>query len=293
MLLAEDLAHDVRALLGVGEVDEEGAGHPPEDRFVNRPRPVRRAHHDYLGGLVCADSVPKRHEFALHVVAGLEFAVLTLTEEGVDLVDEDDARLHLPRQREHRLDELLRLAEPLVLQRRQRDVEKHRLGLLGDSLSKHGLPRPRRPVEQHTLRRAQQRPAREELGARERQHHDVPQTLLLLQQPSDVLEGHVDRSWINRFLGDHVFVLVRLHVRPPEASHEGLARLLALLLRLAVGVHLFHDPHREQHGNPQRAKQHAQLHQDLSNLRSPELPHSQLLHALLAVRCERPREPPP
>lgn len=69
-----------------------------------------------------------------------------LTHEAVNLINEDDRRLELPRQAEERMDELVGLAEPLVRERRDVQVDECRAGLFRECLGEQSLSAPGRAV---------------------------------------------------------------------------------------------------------------------------------------------------
>lgn len=69
-----------------------------------------------------------------------------LPQKGVDLVNEDDARLGLARELEQRSDELIGLAEPLVREDACGDVDEGSTTLLRKRLREHRLPASRGSV---------------------------------------------------------------------------------------------------------------------------------------------------
>lgn len=87
-----------------------------------------------------------------------------LAQEGVDLVDEDDAGLALPCEAEQARDELVRLAVPLVREDGRGDVDECRARLLCQRAREHRLAAPRRAVQEHAFRRADERRGGEEVG---------------------------------------------------------------------------------------------------------------------------------
>ena len=90
--------------------------HSAEDRPVNIFRTIRRTH-DHDRGLTLRsglESVPQLHELGLDHGRGLVVVRVSGPEEGVDLVDEDDARSDLRRQGEHGSGEFLWFSVPWV-----------------------------------------------------------------------------------------------------------------------------------------------------------------------------------
>lgn len=88
----------------------------------------------------------------------------SLPQKRVNFVNEDYAWLCLPRQREEPRDKLVGLAVPFVRQDRGSNVDECSARLLRERLCKHGLAAPWGAVQQYTLRRAQQRGRREQMG---------------------------------------------------------------------------------------------------------------------------------
>ena len=112
-----------------------------------------------------------RHKLCLHHGSDLVITLGALTQERVDFVDEDDARLYLAREAEQAGDELVRLAIPLVSENRHGNIDKCRARLLCERLRKHCLPAPGRTVEQHTLwRGTESRGCVEEGGVEQREN---------------------------------------------------------------------------------------------------------------------------
>ena len=104
-----------------------------------------------------------RHKLCFHHARHLVVAFGTLAEEGVDLVDKDDARLRLACKREEARDELVALPVPLVREHGRGDVDERRARLLGERLREHRLPAPGWAEEEHTLGGAEKRGGREEV----------------------------------------------------------------------------------------------------------------------------------
>src|SRR5205807_6921271 len=106
-------------------------------------------------------------------------------EEGLDLVEEDDARLLLMRLPENLLDNALALADPLRQDVGDADVEERHVVLRRDRLHEQRLAAAGRPVEQDAAG-GLERDLLEQLRLLVRQDDDVLDPLDRLHEPADL-----------------------------------------------------------------------------------------------------------
>lgn len=139
----EDETEDAHTLGRGGQGDGEFLGHAPQDRFVNVLDPIRRAEDedplDFAGGIGGGETVPVGHEFGLDHAAGFVFATPARTEDSINLVYKDYARLKFPGEGEDGVDEFVGVAVPLFCQ--SGDVEVYECGatFVGEGFCEHGL----------------------------------------------------------------------------------------------------------------------------------------------------------
>ena len=96
---------------------------------------------------------------SFHHATSFVLATPAGAQDSVDLVDKDDCRLQLVRQREYSADQLIRIAVPLLCEGRDMQVDKRCPTLMSDGLGQHRLPAAWWPVKQHPRGRRQQGPA--------------------------------------------------------------------------------------------------------------------------------------
>lgn len=97
-----------------------------------------------------------RHELGLHHPCHFVITLRSLPQEGINLVDKDDARLCFPCKAEETSNELVRLSVPLVRKHGGGDVDEGGPGLLGQRFREHGLSTSRGTEEEDTFRCAKQ-----------------------------------------------------------------------------------------------------------------------------------------
>lgn len=84
-------------------------------------------------------------------------AAAALAEDGVDFVDEDDRGLELARKAEHRGDELIGVAVPLLGYGADVQVYEAGAGLVGEGFGEHGLAAARGAVKEDARGRGEER----------------------------------------------------------------------------------------------------------------------------------------
>ena len=89
-----------------------------------------------------------RHELRLHHPRHLMVILGPLPQERVDLIDEDDTRLALPRQAKKSRHKLIRLPIPLVCEHGCCNVDKRCAGFFGKGLGEHCFAAARRAVQE-------------------------------------------------------------------------------------------------------------------------------------------------
>ena len=159
-LLAERLAlrvhlEDVAAALAVGPVDDdlavEAAG--AQQRRIEDVGPVRRRDQDHVVLLLEAVHLDEELvERLLALVVAAAHAGAAMAADGVDLVDEDDARARLLRLLEQVADARGADADEHLDEVRARDREERHPGLAGGRAGEQRLAGTGRPVEEHALR---------------------------------------------------------------------------------------------------------------------------------------------
>ncbi|BAT05417.1 Os08g0413050, partial [Oryza sativa Japonica Group] len=191
--LAEVRPEDLQPRRGVRErdVDELVEAARPEHRRVDDVRPVGGADDEHR--LLGVDAVHLGEQLVEHAVrraAGVADAVAALDGDGVELVEEEDARRRLPRLVEQVADVALALAEPHGEQLGPLDADEVGLALLGDGLGHHRLAAPRRAVEEHAARRRHAKQV-EHLRVLHRVLHRLLELALDLAQAADVVPRHL------------------------------------------------------------------------------------------------------
>src|SRR6266852_3070068 len=161
----------------------------PQEGRVHEVRAVRRADHEDVVQL----------DEAVHLAQDLRDDVLVDAgrvhhaadrEQGLDLIEEDDAGLLLVRLAEDLLDDALALPDPLREDVRDADVEERHVVLRRDRLHEEGLVATRGTVEQDAALRLE-RDLREQLRLLVREHDDVLDPLDRLHEPADLAVRHV------------------------------------------------------------------------------------------------------
>src|SRR5207245_653935 len=180
----------------------------PQESGVHEVRAVRRADHEDVVQL----------DESVHLAQDLRDDVLVDAggvhhpadgEQGLDLVEEDDARLLLVRLSEDLLDDALALPDPLREDVRDADVEEGHVVLRRDRLHEQSLPATRRTVQQDPAWRLEG-DLREQLRLLIRQDDDVLDPLDRLRESANLHVGHV------RFLAEQE----RLALEAQEAREE-------------------------------------------------------------------------
>eukprot|EP00754_Rhynchopus_humris_P014034 Rhum_TRINITY_DN14364_c12_g1::Rhum_TRINITY_DN14364_c12_g1_i1::g.85562::m.85562 len=236
-LVLQQHAQDVCAAPLVRQVDQQPPRETAEHSLVEILRAVGRAHHHDL--VVRPHPVPPRHDLVLDLARRLVLIALPAPpQQPVDLVDEDDARRNLRREREDRLRELLALAHPLRRDRRGADREKRRAHRRGNRLRDHRLPGAGRAKQQHAFARCSQRRPREEARALQRLQHHFAHNVLHLAQRTDVVEGDVQAACRHNVAHQTCFVPVALlsSLARQGRKHRSNRAVAALALRLAAAV---------------------------------------------------------
>mmetsp|Transcript_9902 Transcript_9902/g.19980 ORF Transcript_9902/g.19980 Transcript_9902/m.19980 type:complete len:289 (+) Transcript_9902:57-923(+) len=171
----------------VRQGDVDALGQPPPHGVVELLRPVAGADDEDLPAAVAAalaDAVKLDEELGLEAPARLVLIGAAGAQHRVDLVDEDDGRLSLPRTREERPHQLFRLPDPLGGEGGGAYGEEGAGGLGGDGLGEHRLAVARRTVQEQAPRRRAQ--TLEEVRPRRGEDHHLAQQLLRLLQPGYV-----------------------------------------------------------------------------------------------------------
>ncbi len=169
--------------VGPRDLDDLVEAPGPEERRVHEVRAVRRPDHEDI----------VQFDQTVHLAQDLRDDVLVHAggvhhpsdgEEGLDLIEEHDARLLLVRLAEDLLDDPLALADPLRQHVRDADVEERHVVLRRDRLHEERLAAARRAVQQDAARRLEG-DLGEELGLLVREDDDVLDALDRLRQPAD------------------------------------------------------------------------------------------------------------
>ena len=183
--------------------------HADLDLAIEAARPPQRRIED-LGDVGRADDdhLPARDE-AVHQAeqlrddALLDFAdhLRALRRDGVDLVDEEDRGRAPRRFLEHFAQPRFALAVELPHDLGAVQVDEMDAALGGDGAREQRLPGPRRPVQQHALRREDAEPL-EERPMLQRQLHHLAHARHLAFEPADVLVRHGRRARVRRLAFD-------------------------------------------------------------------------------------------
>jgi hypothetical protein len=149
--VAENQGEDVVSLRGRGEAYGEFLGHTAENGLIYVLDAIRGAENAYPLGLAAGrgcEAVPVGHELGLDHAACFVLARSALSQDGVNLVDEDNARLQLPCQAEDGVDELVGVAVPLLRQGGDVQIDEAGAGLVGEGLGEHRLAAAGGPVKE-------------------------------------------------------------------------------------------------------------------------------------------------
>src|SRR5437899_7378744 len=223
----------------------------PQEGGVHEVRAVRRADHEDVVQL----------DESVHLAQDLRDDVLVDAggvhhpadgEQGLALVEEDDARLLLVRLAKDLLDDALALPDPLREDLRDADVEEGHVVLRRDRLHEQRLAATRRAVEQDPAWRLEG-DLREQLRLLIREHDDVLDPLDRLHEPADLAVRHVRLLAEEEGLDLEVREDVEdLHRRRQDADLESGLELLEDVL-VAIDQPLLHVPF---HGDHELAVQH-------------------------------------
>mmetsp|Transcript_14396 Transcript_14396/g.43609 ORF Transcript_14396/g.43609 Transcript_14396/m.43609 type:complete len:489 (+) Transcript_14396:537-2003(+) len=207
-VVREENFEDTSARGDVREGDLKLAGEAAQDGGVQRVRPVRRGENDDAPvGAVGEEAVERRHELGFQRQRDVGVPRGSRREKAVDLVEEDDARRELGRERKDRAHELVGLAVVLVGESGRPDVQEGSVGVVCHGTRQHGLAAARRAVEQNAPRRPHELAARrEELWSRQRQDHEIADFLNHFVQSADVRQRAEPRR-VHDARRQHTFVL--------------------------------------------------------------------------------------
>lgn len=170
--VAEDELEDAPSMPSCRERDGKFLWHASEDGFVDAVDSVRGAQDEdalRLTERVCGqETIPVGHEpmkhsgsFVLERSTAIDHSLCLYhgrrlmvpagsgPQYGIDLIDEDDARLHLPGQRKDGVDDFIRVPIPLLRHGRDVKVDEGRATLVSQGFRQHGLAAPRRSIEKN------------------------------------------------------------------------------------------------------------------------------------------------
>src|SRR5438093_4592737 len=242
VLLAQVEAEDLLGGLPVRarDVDDfvERAG--SQQRRVHAVRPFRRPDHEDI----------VQFDESVHLAEDLGDDVLVDAgrvhhaadrEEGLDLIEEHDARLLLVRLAENLLDDPLRLPDPLRQDVRDADVEERHVVLRRNRFHEQRLPTPGRAVQEDAARRLEGN-LLEQVRLLVREHDDVLDPLDRLREPPDLRVLHVRLLPQEERLDLEVREdIEHLHRRREDANLESGLQLLVDVL-VAIDQAFLHIP---------------------------------------------------
>lgn len=163
-----------------------------------------------------------RHELRLDHPARLVVPAPPRPQHGVHLVDEDNRRRQLPRQREHRRDQLVAVAVPLLRQRRDVQVDEDGAGLVRERLGQHGLAAAGGPVEEDAGGGGEEgRGPRVQAGEGERVDDGFVEVGDEGVEAADVREGDGDFGGVDHFLCDLLLVRRQFEGRAAMVAARG------------------------------------------------------------------------
>jgi hypothetical protein len=179
----------------IGKVDGEFFGHTTEDGFVDVSKTVSGAeNHDLFWNTVGGgreQAIPEGHEFGFDHVGGFVIIGAALSEHGVDLVDEDYARLEFAREGEDSGDDLVAIAVILFGQSRDVKVDEASFRLFGECFGEHCLATTGRTVEEDAFGGREQRAiGGEKLGLSEGEDYGLAEVLDDAVEAADVIEAN-------------------------------------------------------------------------------------------------------
>jgi hypothetical protein len=229
------------ALCSCREGNRELLGHATEDGFVNVLDAVCGAENAYPLGSRCAgggagsEAIPVGHEFGLDHAAGFVFTAPPLSENCVNLVDEDDAWLQFPCQTEYCVNELVAVAVPLFCQSRDVQVDEAGARFVREGFCKHSLSATGRTVEEDAAGCAEERGrVRVEVGHGKGVDDGFLEFVDYRVEATDILEAHGNLFRRNNLHGNRLFVGAQVEVLYPRPSGPGFCVVIfAVVLTIA------------------------------------------------------------
>lgn len=138
-VLFEQFDEQISTCRSIGQADEDSLRKASQSRLVQRVRQVGGAQHEHAGVALRAEAVQLDEELGLDAPCRLGLVLFAFAEQAVDLVDEQNRRLQFACDREQRLHQLLRFAEPFRGQRRGGYAEEVRVRFVGQRFGEQRL----------------------------------------------------------------------------------------------------------------------------------------------------------